>query len=183
MTTNTAVPALPTRPQARPSLRLALTPDGPRPRLDGAWWPHSRNLAAQLPDLIAELDRTWGRITRAAVHDTAWTQLRHSVPTGSHDIRVNWYDSAHDPHAITLFSYRIGEWELLVVPPETAPWRAKQLMTAAAHPGNQRTARALLTHGPAEPSPDTAPRDRIHIRTRHAHDPDPEPAAAAAAGR
>jgi hypothetical protein len=85
---------------------------------------------------------------------------------------VNWYDSAHDPHSITVFAYRVGEWELLVVPPECAPWRAKQLMTAAARPGNPQSAQALLTGGPVAPSA-TAPRDRIHIRTRHTHNPKP----------
>ncbi|WP_143094760.1 DUF5994 family protein [Streptacidiphilus jiangxiensis] len=159
-------------PQARPWLRLALTSDGPRSRLSGAWWPHSRNLSDQLPYLIAELDGVWGRITRAAVQDTAWTELSHSVPAGSHDVRVNWYDPLQDPHAITLFSYRIGEWELLVVPPESSRRRAHQLMTAATHPGNQRTARALVHDGPAAP-PATAPRAHIHILTRRAHNAEP----------
>jgi hypothetical protein len=168
MTTNTVAAA---RPQALPPLRLALTPEGPRHRLDGAWWPYSRNLTEQLPSLIEKLDGLWGRITRAAVHDTAWTQLTHSIPAGSHDLRVHWYDAAQDPDAITLFSYRVNQWELLVVPPETAPWRAYQLMTAAAHPGNQQAARALLAE-PATP-PVTAPREHIHIRTRHAHGGEP----------
>lgn len=153
-------------PLARPPLRLSLTPDGSRALLDGAWWPYSRDLFEQLPDLIAELDGLWGRITRAAVHDTAWTELRHSLSAGTHDVRVNWYDPGHDPHAITVSSYRIREWELLVVPPESAPWRAKQLMAAAARPGNQQTARALVADGPTRPLA-TAPRGHIHIRTRH----------------
>ncbi|RAG85549.1 hypothetical protein DN069_11480 [Streptacidiphilus pinicola] len=164
--------ALSAAPQARPSLRLALTPDGPRSRLSGAWWPHSRNLSEQLPELIAELDGVWGRITRAAIQDTAWTQLSHSVPAGTHDVRVNWYDHSQDPDAITLFSYRIGEWELLVVPPESSPWRAKQLMTAAARPNNQRSARALLADGSTPPAA-TVPRDHLHIRTRRARNAEP----------
>ncbi|MBF9072549.1 DUF5994 family protein [Streptacidiphilus fuscans] len=168
MATHT-IPAVAAGPQARPSLRLALTPDGPQSLLAGAWWPHSRDLVDQLPDLIAELDGTWGRITRVAVADAAWTRLGHSIPSGSHDVRVNWYDHTHDPFAITLFSYRIAQWQLLVVPPASAPWRAKQLMTAAAQPGNHRTARALVADGPEPPST-TPTRDRIHIRTRHAHD-------------
>ncbi|WP_052441550.1 DUF5994 family protein [Streptacidiphilus anmyonensis] len=165
MTTHTT-PAPATVSQAPPPLRLSLTPDGPPSRLDGAWWPYSRNLFEQLPGLIAELDGIWGRITRAAVHDAVWTELRHSLPAGTHDVRVNWYDPGHDPHTITVSSYRIREWELLVVPPESAPWRAKQLMAAAARPGNQQSARALVTDGPGRPLA-TAPRDHIHIRTRH----------------
>lgn len=170
VSTNIGPPPTPV-PQTRPSLRLALTPEGPRSRLSGAWWPHSRDFSDQLPELIAELDGIWGRITRAVVQDTAWTELSHSVPAGSHDVRVNWYDPLHDPHAITLFSYRIGEWELLVVPPETSRRRANQLMTAATHPGNQRSARALVADGPTPP-PAAAPREHIHILTRRAHNPE-----------
>ncbi|MEY9874466.1 hypothetical protein ABH931_003966 [Streptacidiphilus sp. MAP12-33] len=170
MSTNTTAAPTTAAPQARPPLRLSLSPDGPRSRLAGAWWPYSRNLFEQLPDLIAELDGIWGRITRAVVHETAWTQLPRSLSAGSHDVRVNWYDPGHDPYAITVFSYRIGEWELLVVPPASAPWRAKQLMTAAAHPGNQQSARSLVSDGPALASA-TAPRDHIHVRARQVQTP------------
>ncbi|MEZ0092228.1 DUF5994 family protein [Streptacidiphilus sp. EB129] len=168
MTTSTATTHS-VGPQTRPAVRLALTPDGPRARLDGAWWPHSRDLVVQLPQLIQELAHSWGRITRASVRESAWAQLHHDVTTESHDVRVNWYDPAQDPHSISLFSYRIGQWELLVVPPGTAMWRAHQLMAAAAHPGNQQSAGSLLTHGPVSPA-SAAPHGHIRIRTRHAHE-------------
>jgi hypothetical protein len=164
MTTNTA-PRPPMSPQAGPELRLTLTPDAPWSRLAGAWWPRSRDLSAELPALIADADRTWGRITRASVHGPAWSSLRHDQPTGSHSVHVSWFDATQDPHAISLFSYRIGCWELLVVPPGTAPWRASRLMAAASRPGNHQSAASLLTDGPA---PLDAPQGRIRIRTRRA---------------
>jgi hypothetical protein len=178
MTTNSTLP-LPVRPRTGRELRLSLTPGGPRSRLNGAWWPHSRDLSAELPHLIAELDGVWGRITRAAVHGPTWAGLCHDVPTGAHDVRVNWYDAAQDRNAISLFSYRIGHWELLVVPPGNAPWRADQLMAAASRPGNQRSADSLLADGhmPA----DIPQRDRIRIRTRRTHGP-PSPVPPAGAG-
>ena len=164
MTTNTAL-RLPVSPQAGPEVRLNLTPDAPWSRLDGAWWPRSRDLSAELPSLIADVDRGWGRITRASVHGPAWSCLRHDLPTGSHSVHVSWYDATQDPHAISLFSYRIGQWELLVVPPGTDARRASRLMAAASRPGNHQSAASLLTDGPAPPA---APRSRIRIRTRHA---------------
>ncbi|WP_037804474.1 DUF5994 family protein, partial [Streptomyces resistomycificus] len=43
------------------SLRLSLAPVGPAPALlDGAWWPRSRDLRAELPSLTAVLDPLWG---------------------------------------------------------------------------------------------------------------------------
>ena len=153
-------------PEPHPEVRLALTPDGTKPRLDGAWWPRSRDLTAELPSLIAELDHAWGRITRAMVHGSHWSRLSHDVPSGSHNVRVHWFDAAQDPDAITLASYRIGQWELLVVPPDTPPWRAARLMTAASRPGNQHSAGSLLA-GQAAP-PDAPRHSHYRIRTRRA---------------
>ncbi len=43
--------------------RLSLTPKTTLAgQLDGAWWPRSRDLEAELPALAAALDETWGRI-------------------------------------------------------------------------------------------------------------------------
>ncbi|MFD7400682.1 DUF5994 family protein, partial [Streptomyces virginiae] len=42
--------------------RLSLTPKTALAgQLDGAWWPRSRDLEAELPALAAALDETWGR--------------------------------------------------------------------------------------------------------------------------
>lgn len=147
MTMNSTLP-LPVGPQADTRPRLALTPAGPWSRLNGAWWPRSDDLSAELPSLIVELDRAWGRITRAAVHGPAWSGLRHDLPASSHSVHVSWYDSTQGPHAISLFSYRIGSWELLVVPPATDPRHANLLMAAAARPGNHQAAATLLADGP-----------------------------------
>lgn len=54
-------------------LRLALaSTDTPGALLDGAWWPRSRDLAAELPALTAVLDPLWGRITHVTVTPTLW---------------------------------------------------------------------------------------------------------------
>jgi hypothetical protein len=150
-------------PYAGAGLRLFLTPDGPSPRLDGAWWPRSRDLSTELPLLVAALDRTWGAVTRATVHAPGWSKLRHRIPAGCHGVRVNWYDPAQGADAIDLFSERAGARELLVVPPETAPGRAARLMSAASRAGNRDSGPSLLSGGP--PPPNTPPRDRIRIRT------------------
>jgi len=176
MATHSPVPSM-SRPLPVPELRLALTPGGSRARLDGAWWPRTRRLSEELPALIAELDRSWGRITCVSVRDSSWARVDHEVPVGSHTIHVNWYDAGQDPDAISLFSYRIGRWELLVVPPGTEDRRAARLMAAVSRPGNDQSASSLIAHGPA-PSP--GPRqDRIRIRSRHTRSgsrPGPQPA-------
>ena len=54
---------------AGPAPRLALArPGSARALLDGAWWPYSRDLTAELPGLIEALDARWDRITRVTVN-------------------------------------------------------------------------------------------------------------------
>ncbi|MFC3823331.1 DUF5994 family protein [Planomonospora venezuelensis] len=51
-------------PRADSALRLALHPvPNRRAAADGAWWPCSRDAAAELPDLIAAVDQRLGRTT------------------------------------------------------------------------------------------------------------------------
>lgn len=56
-----------------PVPRLTLASTGSAPALlDGAWWPRSRDLDAELPALAAVLDPLWGRITRITVNPGQW---------------------------------------------------------------------------------------------------------------
>ncbi|MEV5899203.1 DUF5994 family protein, partial [Streptomyces sp. NPDC052127] len=81
------------------ALRLSLAPTGSAPALlDGAWWPRSRDLAAELPSLTDVLDPLWGRITRVTVNPTHWPVVPRKVPVGGHVVKVGWFLSEQDPH-------------------------------------------------------------------------------------
>ncbi|MFE5682305.1 DUF5994 family protein, partial [Streptomyces sp. NPDC056512] len=43
--------------------------------LDGAWWPRSHNIVAELPALITELTSRLGPITRVGLDSAAWEEL------------------------------------------------------------------------------------------------------------
>ncbi|QMU69871.1 DUF5994 family protein [Streptacidiphilus sp. P02-A3a] len=135
--------ALPVPDRALP-LRLSLTPSEERCRLDGVWWPHSRDLRAELPPLVAELDHRWGRITHATVNRQLWPTMPNHVHTGTHTVRLGWYDAEQDPYEITLLSYEVNRWDLLVVPPETDPETARRLMATASLAGNRQSPSALV---------------------------------------
>jgi hypothetical protein len=125
--------------------RLSLTPRTTLAgQLDGAWWPRSRNLDAELPALLDALDEIWGRITRVTVNPTHWPVIPHRVPVTGHTVHVGWF-TEQDPGKLILLSRRGGRWDLLVIPPETEPAAAARLMSAAAIPGSVLTAGALLT--------------------------------------
>ncbi|MFJ1971419.1 DUF5994 family protein [Streptomyces sp. NPDC087903] len=128
-----------------PPLRLQLAPPGSSPALiDGAWWPRSRDLTAELPALTAVLDPLWGRITRVTVNPTFWPVIPRKVPVQGHVVKVGWFKAEQDPHKLLLLSYTAGRWDLLVIPPETDAVTAARLMTTATDPARQLTASGLI---------------------------------------
>ncbi|MFD4545940.1 DUF5994 family protein [Streptomyces sp. NPDC058466] len=134
-----------TSSSSSPLLRLQLTPTGTAPALiDGAWWPRSRDLAAELPALTAVLDSLWGRITHVTVNPTFWPVIPRRIPVQGHVVKVGWFDAEQDPHKLLLFSYTAGRWDLLVIPPETSDATAARLMTMATDPSRSLTASGLL---------------------------------------
>ncbi|MFD4373382.1 DUF5994 family protein [Streptomyces sp. NPDC058486] len=133
-------------------VRLSLTPPStPAGPLDGAWWPRTRDLAAELPPLVDALEGRFGRITRVMVNPARWPVVPHKVAValagtaahGTHTVHVGWF-AEQDADKMILLSYAVGRCDLLVVPPGTEPAAARRLMTAAARPGGELAAGALL---------------------------------------
>ncbi|MER6082547.1 DUF5994 family protein [Streptomyces sp. NPDC001833] len=138
-------PAVEDRTPSSSPLRLVLAPLGTAPALiDGAWWPRSRSLTAELPALIEVLDPLWGRITRVTVNPTFWPVVPRKVPVQGHVVHVGWFEAEQDPHKLLLLSYTVGRWDLLVIPPETEPAIAARLMAAATDPSGSLTATGLI---------------------------------------
>ncbi|MFI1396023.1 DUF5994 family protein [Streptomyces sp. NPDC020681] len=126
-------------------LRLMLAPVGAAPALiDGAWWPRTRDLTAELPALTAVLDPLWGRITRVTVNPTFWPVVPRKVPVAGHVVHVGWFKAEQDPHKLLLLSYTAGRLDLLVIPPETSPGTAARLMATATDPQRCLTASGLI---------------------------------------
>ncbi|MFJ6501320.1 DUF5994 family protein [Streptomyces virginiae] len=126
--------------------RLSLTPKTTLAgQLDGAWWPRSRDLEAELPALAAALDETWGRITRVTVNPSRWPVVPRTVAVDGRTLHVGWF-TEQDPDKLILLSYTVGRWDLLVIPPETEPAAASRLMAAAAIPGSVLAAGALMAN-------------------------------------
>ncbi|MFF7892209.1 DUF5994 family protein [Streptomyces sp. NPDC007907] len=127
------------------SPRLSLAPIGSAPALlDGAWWPRSRDLEAELPSLVAVLEPLWGRITRVTVNPAQWPVIPRKVPVAGRLMHVGWFRDEQDPHELLLLSYHVGRWNLLVVPPQTAPDSAAWLMAAASDPRGTSSASRLM---------------------------------------
>lgn len=126
--TATAPPSPPTVPH----LRLRLAPDSVLPRrLDGAWWPRSYDLLAELPQLLAGLPRAWGHIAGVTVNGAAWSAAPGRMLVCNKVVRLRRAAARHAPDTVVLLAPGHGRWDLLVVPPETAEEDAEPLMATA----------------------------------------------------
>ncbi|MFC8361606.1 DUF5994 family protein [Streptomyces griseorubiginosus] len=125
--------ALQPPPPSHPVLRLRLAPraDLPRP-IDGAWWPRSYDLLAELPGLLAGLPREWGHVTSVTVNGATWSAAPGRILVSNQVVRLRRNPSVSAPQTVVLLAPGQGRWDLLVVPPDTSEQAAEPLMAAAA---------------------------------------------------
>ena len=139
-----------TVPANTPRLRLkAKAPHGGY--VDGAWWPHSDDLAAELPDLLAVLSVRLGRIDRVSYRLNAWTNAPRKLTTGGRAVRLDGYRR----QPLNTIEVRGLDDDrdrliLLVIPPRTDPDDAHATMMAAAQSGNAASADGLLMISPRD---------------------------------
>jgi hypothetical protein len=160
-TASVAPSALPLSP-----VRLRLAPHGALPRrIDGVWWPHSRDLLTQLPEMLAALPSAWGDITGVTVDAAAWSAAPGRMFVADQVVRLHKAPaSPHVPDRVVLLSSGLGRWDLQVIPPNATEEAAALLMAAAL--GD----RPPGVDGEAT-SPTTAPRPRGRAAGRGTRDP------------
>ncbi|MEV6168207.1 DUF5994 family protein [Streptomyces sp. NPDC051954] len=116
-----------------PLLRLRLAPHSAMPRrLDGAWWPRSNDLLAELPQLLAGLPRSWGTVVSVVVNGATWSPTPGRMLVFNQVVRLRKTHPAHALNTVVLLSPGRGRWDLLVVPPDTTEEAAEPLMADAA---------------------------------------------------
>ena len=72
--------------------RLRLKPKAPQSGyVDGAWWPHSANLTADLPDLLSVLSVRLGPIGRVIYNVNEWETPPAKFATGGRTVRLDGY--------------------------------------------------------------------------------------------
>jgi hypothetical protein len=133
--------------------------------LDGAWWPRSRDIAAELPALIAALPEHLGPVTRIGLDAQAWEPLPTRLVV---DDRVVHIDSFPVGDATVLVTRGDQDhFSLLVIPPHTAPEAARAAKTEAVRADNTTRAEQILigtgtdtARRPGRPKPTRAPRTR-----------------------
>jgi hypothetical protein len=101
--------------------RLSLDPATVRqPGIHGGWWPRSRDAAAELPGLIAELSTLAGRISRVAIQADAFANIPHKLTVGGRKVPVGWFRYMNRHTVIVTMADR-DDLVLLVIPPQASP--------------------------------------------------------------
>ncbi|MEU7897168.1 DUF5994 family protein [Nonomuraea sp. NPDC049152] len=136
-------------PTARIHLEPTLTRDG---NLDGAWWPRSTELCAELPALVSALDALLGPILRVRLDLAAWDDVPAHLMIDGRFLRVSGFPETAD--TIRLIRGDQDGFQLLVIPPDTASSMAAAAMRTAARTGNTLSATEILSHcRPFHPAP------------------------------
>jgi len=131
-----------TPPEHTPRLRLK--PKAPQSGyVDGAWWPRSDDLAAELPDLLAVLSVRLGRIDRVLYNLNEWAKPSAKLVTGGRRVRLDGY-RRQPLNTLEVLGLNRNKIALLVVPPNTDPNEAHATLMAAAAPSNDSTVDSLL---------------------------------------
>ncbi|WUJ12467.1 DUF5994 family protein [Actinoplanes sp. NBC_00393] len=114
--------------------------------LDGAWWPRSTDVTAELPRLVDALTGLRGRITHVLMSSAEW-DLPHSprVAVGGESVRIGWYLSQPAGLVTVMTDFGNDRFDLFVVPPNATPASADAALAAAAAASDRRRAPDLLT--------------------------------------
>ncbi len=135
------------RPEHTPRLRLKRKAPIAG-SVDGAWWPHSNDLPAELHDLVAVLSVRLGSVSRVTYNLAEWDTPPRKIRVDGQTVRLDGYHR-QPTHTVGILDVHGGEIILLVVPAQTGADEAHSVMMAAAAPDNTSTVDSLLasTHG------------------------------------
>ena len=125
-------------------LRLRLKPKGPvTGHVDGGWWPRSRDLAAEVPELATVLSVRLGPIERVAYALDAWDSPPRRVDVDGRRVRLEGFRS-QDRDIVHLTGMGGQRVSLLVIPPDTSEAAGHDAMMTAAHRDNADTPASIL---------------------------------------
>ncbi len=110
--------------------------------VQGAWWPRSTLLTAELPPLLQALSLRFGTIDRVQYHESDWSHPPQRVGPQSRSVVLD--DSEDTPRVISVSGPHIGKLTLLVVPPYTDANHAYNVVMTATSANDSSTPDQLL---------------------------------------
>lgn len=116
------------------SPRLRLKPEAPGAgTVDGAWWPRSRDLTVEIPDLVALVAIRVGVVVRVVYDIKAWLPAPRRMMVAGRSVHLDGYE--YQPiNTLYVSGVKRTRLTLLVVPPEADTRYADSTMHRAATP-------------------------------------------------
>lgn len=137
----------------RGALRLRMADQPGSNRLDGGWWPRSRDLPVEMADLVEHFPSEFGRIVRALVSPPDWEPAPRRIPVAGGYVKVGAFPR-DDTHLIHLRTSDRTVLHILVVPPGFTRDQGEEALLAAATSGNAHSAGDLLAEVTEHPDVD-----------------------------
>ncbi|MFC7278496.1 DUF5994 family protein [Paractinoplanes rhizophilus] len=128
------------------AVRLRMDPVPSRTTvLDGAWWPRSTDVVAELPALVDTLADLRGPISHVLLNAGEW-DLPHPrrATAGGRAVRLGWFTSQPAGLITIMSDFGRDRFDLLVVPPDASRASADTALAAAADPNDKRHTPELL---------------------------------------
>jgi Family of unknown function (DUF5994) len=120
---------------------------------DGGWFPRSDDLAVELPELIAELDRRGLRVERFTYALDAWQPVPRKLVVQGRVVRTGGFRSM-DPHVVCLtWDGGARRADMLVVPPETDVLTGARALRLSTRRGLPRSPQMVLAAARSTPLP------------------------------
>jgi hypothetical protein len=128
-------------------LRLEVKPVGNTTGfVDGAWWPYSTDLAAEIPALLEAITGRLGSIERVSYNLGDWASANRRVDAGGIRVRLDGFRT-RPTNTIDVSGVNDHRVTLLVIPPTTDESAARDIMQRACTEGNCDSPDALLGNG------------------------------------
>ncbi len=112
-----------TRLQLKPFRRAA-------EHVDGAWWPRSRHLAEELPDLVASVSDRLGRVVMIGYRRNGWDDTPALVEIAGETVELLGFTS-DEPTSVILIGADGRHLTLHVIRPDTGEEAARQALDDA----------------------------------------------------
>ena len=124
---------------------------------DGAWWPRSRDLGAELPELIAALHTLGVRVERFTYPAEAWEhQVQRKVVVSGRTVRTGAFRSM-DQQLVSLTVDGDRRLDLLVVPPEADALTGVRALRMAGLREDASSPQRVLAAAGSRPRPEVVP--------------------------
>ncbi|SPM28594.1 DUF5994 family protein [Mycobacterium terramassiliense] len=98
--------------------------------IDGAWWPRSRHLVEELPDLVASVSDRLGQVVMIGYRRNGWDETPALVEIGGHTVELLGFTS-DEPASVILIGADGRHLTLRVIRPDTGEQAARRALDEA----------------------------------------------------